>query len=125
VHVSWLGETEHHKLSLHGVWDGNLVEMCVGELTPTDFADRIAGRITEREAETWVRGNITTWAQEGHDLARRTVYKMGDGRTDMPPADAGVIHLDEAYAQRNAGVVEIQLMRGGVRLASILNRIFE
>jgi hypothetical protein len=107
------------------VWDGNLVEMCVGDLTPTDLAARLSGRITEREAETWVRGNATNWAQESHDIARRFVYKLGDGRTDMPPADAGIIHLDEKYAERNAPVVEIQLMRGGVRLASMLNRIFE
>ena len=125
VHVSWLNEHDHHKLSLHGVWDGNLVEMCVGDLTPTDLADRLSSRITEREAETWVRGNAANWAQESHDLARQFVYKMGDGRTDMPPADAGIIHLDEKYAERNAPVVEIQLMRGGVRLASMLNRIFE
>jgi hypothetical protein len=65
----------------------------------------------------WKRGSAVDWANESHAVAAKSVY--ADVPADGPPPK-----LDEQYADAAGLVVDRQLQRGGVRLATILNDIF-
>ncbi|MBC8107704.1 MAG: S1/P1 nuclease [Anaerolineae bacterium] len=108
-------------LSLHKVWDSNILKHMMGsgeeKLSIKEYAEKIAASITEQQSKEWTRAEPVGWANESHQIAVNVVY--AGVAADGPP-----VKLDEAYVQRAEPVVELQLARAGVRLAEVLNRIF-
>jgi nuclease S1 len=60
------------------------------------------------------RGTPVVWAQESVRVAAEHAYKL--------PANH---ELGQAYLDANLPILRQQLLRGGVRLATLLNAIFE
>jgi hypothetical protein len=93
--------------SLHSLWNGGFFEA----------ADETAASLTEEceRLKTVVEpgGSPTTWGEEARDVAAKAVYAM--------PADRV---LSRDYFEASLAVVRLQLLRGGVRLAALLNGIF-
>jgi hypothetical protein len=58
-------------------------------------------------------GTPTAWAEEAHDVAAKTAYAIPIDRA------LGSVYFDAAMP-----AVRLQLLRGGVRLAALLNEIF-
>lgn len=85
----------------------------------------------------WHEGNLVRWAWEGAQLARSNVYssKLSGGLIKRACCDLAFgqktladnlrVALTNNYYETNWPVVEQQLVKGGVRLAMLLNMAFE
>ena len=102
--------------NLHSIWDSNLVLDNMGDCNPLEYADLIAGKIGSRQSRNWSKGTPADWAWETHTLAVNHAYK------GVPPTGGDPYVITQAYVDANKPVVELQLMKAGVRLASVLNR---
>jgi hypothetical protein len=109
IHVRHGGE----RRTLHWVWDVALVT----ELWPIweDGAELIRQHLQGRPglAEQWSTTDVVAWANESHRLALETAYQIRHGGA-----------VDPEYIRRCMPVARLQLARGGVRLAAMLNEIW-
>ena len=112
VVVNFFGEIE----KLHSVWDRGLIKS--QGLSYTEFTDflqaELAGRV---EAGT---GGPREWAQESRDY-RVGIYQIWQ-RTDR---DNYLPELGYRYVYDHIGTVKRRLYLGGLRLAAMLNSIYE
>jgi nuclease S1 len=93
------------------VWDRLIIEEA--QLEDEEFADALDGDLTQQQITSLQQGNLRQWALQAHRAARDFSYRL--------PADND---LDDDYYERNAPVVDRQLLRAGLRLASVLDWIF-
>ena len=118
--------------NLHSVWDGELVKrnirkMPSGKQNDEDYAAWVVQHLSPAErdyatlkSETIKPGtpeNVIAWAESSHTIARNVAYSK--------PAQAGITVLDQAYFDAAVPEVQKQLRLGGVRLARMLNDIFD
>jgi hypothetical protein len=109
---------EPRMTNLHGVWDYGILGRAMGNTPITVYASALNVRITRAEARDWAQGTPESWAVEAHKVAHDSVY---DG---VPPTTSPPQKLDQAYVDRSIPIVNMQLQKGGVRLARILNQAF-
>ena len=97
--------------NLHSIWDTGVIEEA-HNWTYSEWADQIdiAGRATIKNI---VAGTPDDWCRETHAIAE-TIYE------NTPVGSK----LDYDYVEENTPIVEQQLLRGGLRLATILNEIY-
>lgn len=107
IAVSFFG----HPTNLHAVWDTSLVE-AAHRWSHTEWA-RELDRLPAEEARRMEAGTPAEWVDESHALCEK-IYRT-------TPAD-GELSYDEVAAA--APVIELQLLRGGLRLARLLNEIY-
>jgi hypothetical protein len=92
---------------VHSVWDSGAINRIAPTVTEWD-------ELLEKSTLTVsAEGTPIQWAEEAHDLARDVAYRL--------PADKV---LGQDYVDLARPVVELQLLRAGVRLAKMLNDIF-
>ena len=70
---------------------------------------------TEQDAAACRAGTPADWALESHDLAVQSTYAG-------IPVGGPPVEIDAAYIDRNRIIVQRQLMKAGVRLATLLNQ---
>ncbi len=106
VKVRWMrGNSD-----LHRVWDSGIIDL--QELSYTELAASLPPPSTIQLAQ-WRSGTIADWAHEAMTY-RPQIYRLeNDG-------DMGY-----RYAYWNWPLVRGQLLKGGVRLAAVLNEIFK
>lgn len=104
VQVTFNGVPEN----LHWVWDA-LILRDEG-YSYTELA-RFLDHPTAAQIRAWQAGSYLDWGMENLPL-RPQIYDIGDGK------------IGYLYAFRNWPIVEDRLLRAGVRLAGVLNRIF-
>lgn len=105
VRVSWFGEPSN----LHRVWDSEVIERLL--LSPKGLVAALESR-PPKQVEAWRRDRPMIWAEESMAL-RPLVYDMrGTG-------------LGRAYLRQAGPVVEERLLQAGVRLAALLDAVFE
>jgi hypothetical protein len=110
--VSALG---FHSGNLHHFWDTSFVE----ELGPDakSIASDLVGHISQEQQQVWSKGGPADWALESFQIAKEDVYGQ------LPPPNAkGTYRLTDDYISLGTQDVAIQLSKGGVRLAFILNQ---
>lgn len=115
VKVGVNGETPN----LHAVWDSVLVAKAMGALSTADYATRLIDKLDAEKQKAHQTGTLEEWILECHKVARVKVY-LDEGAA--LPAEGH--KLSEAYIAAGAATVEIQLTRGGLRLAQFLNDTF-
>jgi S1/P1 nuclease len=101
-------------VNLHSVWDTSLLRTYIGSTRIADYADQLDATLTSAQAGAWSGGTPADWANESHVVAREHVYK-GVPPNGPPPK------LDREYVTANRPVVEQQSIKGGLRLARVLN----
>jgi hypothetical protein len=104
ITVFWFGALSN----LHKVWDEQLIK--AGKLSFSEFAAFLAPP-TAAEVEAWQQSTVLDWVQEAMRL-RSQVYAIGDGQ------------LGYAYIYTQMPTVKERILRAGVRLAGLLNRLF-
>jgi hypothetical protein len=109
--VVFFGRTEN----LHEVWDSGILDH--DNSNPEKLATELERRITDSDKANWIHGTVEDWALEGHKIAQQIAYGNLPGG---PTPDLG-----QAYEDAAAPVVEVQLEKAGIRLASILNEALE
>jgi hypothetical protein len=102
--------------NLHAIWDTAMLRTYIGSKNITDFADSLSDKIKPADVRTWSAGTPLDWANETHMVAVHDVY------SDLPAGDP--VKIDPKYIDAKQAVVEKQLERGGIRLATVLNRAF-
>jgi len=102
-----------HETNLHALWDSGLIVLDGQSLV--HYARSLEATLTPEKVEGWA-GGPDLWTNESRALVLDYGYpllKDGQGR------------LTSQYIQRGQGVVEVQLLKGGVRLAHLLNTILQ
>ncbi len=106
VQVSWFGKPAN----LHSIWDSELIDF--QKLSYTEYAHAI-NHTTAEQREQWTNGNLLNWCWESYQITE-TLYK------DVKPDDK----LGYRYNYDHIETLNAQLVKGGVRLAKVLNQIF-
>lgn len=104
--------------NLHSVWDSAILLEHKGTTRNAAYADSLNAQVRPEQAAEWMKGTPEDWANESHAVAVDVVYKG-------VPADGPPPKLDQKYVDAAGAIVDLQLQRGGVRLAAILNNIFK
>ena len=111
IKVEWFGRPSN----LHYVWDGGLIEH--EKLSYTEFVEFIDD-MTPGEIAEWQDSSYEDWVEESKEL-RPLVYGF------EKPGDGGLPELSWGYQNSRIGVVEQRLRQAGIRLAGLLNSIFD
>ena len=105
-----------HGGNLHHFWDDLFVE----QLGPNakSIASNLIAHISKNDVQNWSQGTPSDWAMESFQVAKKDAYGQLPDRSSK-----GVYRLDYDYMATATQDVAIQLSRGGVRLAFILNKV--
>ena len=104
--VTWFGRPTN----LHSVWDSLLVDD--EQLSFSEMASWLNARISPADLEAWSSADPKVWMADSV-TARDQAY---------PPA--GETALSYRYVYENTPRMELQLEKGGIRLAAYLNSLF-
>lgn len=106
------------RTNLHGVWDGYLAERAIST-PPPDALGLLAG-LTRAEREEAKQGTVAEWAQESWAVSRDYAYAtiLAD---PCGPAPAERPVIGEEMVRRLIPIVRRQVVRGGLRLAHLLD----
>ncbi|MBX3729133.1 MAG: S1/P1 nuclease [Candidatus Sumerlaeia bacterium] len=101
--------------NLHSLWDTGLIrrELESRGIDAAAFGNELNEEIRPESLRRWVAGTPIDWSNEAHAVAQDFVY----------PGWAP--ELGEDYFRKSIGPVRVQLQRGGVRTAHLLNSIFD
>ena len=113
VSVIWM---DRWKTNLHSTWDDEMVDY--ERFDYTEYA-RFLDRASKADAARWLKGDTITYADEAVAM-RPKLYVFPDDAGS--PADH-LIYYKYIGAQRD--LMREQLLKGGLRLAGVLNKIFK
>ena len=102
------------KFNLHSIWDGPLAERAI---TSGPTLVRRYPAATRRRVQT---GTVADWSRESWQVAHDVVYATALGGDPCAPSPARVA-LDEATIERVVPVARLEVERGGLRLAKLLD----
>lgn len=103
------------KFNLHSIWDGPLAERAI---TTPPVLVRIYS--PEERAAQW-GGTVEDWSKEAWQIGHDVVYTSAAGGGDpCGPLPARVV-LDDAAVEKLVPVMHLQVERGGLRLARLLD----
>jgi len=94
--------------NLHKVWDGELIQVKWTDEQP--YLDHLMQRMSKLDLAAFERGTVVDWAMEGHRIAVAHAYQIPRHR-----------HLGQAYVEENLPIVDLAIIKAGVRLARVLN----
>ncbi|RZM09809.1 MAG: hypothetical protein EOP67_69310 [Sphingomonas sp.] len=101
------------RLNLHSVWDGLLAERAI--TSGPSLVHRYAPAVRAKVAA----GNVTDWSHESWQVAHDATYAsvMADPCAPTPER----VTLDEATIEKLVPVARLEVERGGLRLAKLLD----
>lgn len=97
-------------VNLHYLWDGGLIDWEKESLL--EYAMRLNMRLLDSEKSEWLSSNISGWANESRYLALKYAYSIEK------------MDLSKQYLSRSREILDQRMIQAGVRLAGLLNRIF-
>lgn len=118
-HASDIGGNRHavkffgKDSNLHSVWDSSIPESA-HKWTYTEWQQQIDRASDEKEREIIYNGTPESWAKETHLIAKEIYEKTPVGT-----------EISYDYVADWTPVVEEQFLKGGLRLADLLNSIFD
>jgi hypothetical protein len=96
--------------NLHRVWDSGIID---GQnLSYTEWVEKI-NHPSKDEIALWQKTNVLDWANESKAM-RESVYEIGEKK-----------NLSYRYNYDHIDQVELRLLQAGVRLAGVLNEIYD
>ena len=95
--------------NLHRVWDSEMIDDT--QLSYTEFSAAI-NHPSDQQIESWQNTDVIDWANEAMEL-RDQVYNLPEDR-----------EIGYKYQYENRDLLDRQLLKGGVRLAGVLNEIY-
>jgi len=118
VSVNWL---DRWKTNLHSTWDDEMVDF--ERLDYTEYA-RFLDRASEADAARWLTGDTISYADEAIAM-RSKLYLFPDDSGTAPAGKAPVHKISYKYIGAHRDRMREQLLKGGLRLAGVLNAIFQ
>lgn len=117
-HLSDLGGNQtkvrffNRDANLHGIWDGSIMNS--GHAwTYTEWREQL-DRLTPEQEAAEIQGTVDDWGRQTHAIATRVYDKMKPG-----------ISVSYNEVAEWTPVIEQQVLRGGLRLAHLLNGIYD
>ncbi len=107
--------------NLHAIWDGYLAERAIS--TPAADAAGLLSETARADRAALAAGLVTDWAREAWEVSRDFAYGgiLPDPCADQP-AQPPVLTQDKIQAL--VPIVRRQIVRGGLRLARVLDEAF-
>jgi hypothetical protein len=104
--------------NLHAIWDGYLADRGISE-PPGDAAGILSG-FAPGELAAMRGGDTEAWSRESWEAAREFAYGtvMADPCGALPTTEPVI---DEALTRRLIPIVRLQVVKGGMRLARLLD----
>ena len=84
---------------------------------PRQVAEAMIPKITTADVASYNKGAPENWARQSFEIARDQAY----GKLP-PPGPKGVYALDAVYVQAGVDTTRMQLVKAGIRLATVLNK---
>ncbi len=112
VAVKWFGNITN----LHKVWDEEMIEK--RGFSFTEFAEILDETITAEDATNWQGNDYVAWAGESV-LVRREIYGADHWKWEIIPA------FGYQYVFDHKKALDTRLKQAGLRLAKLLNDIFQ
>lgn len=102
--------------NLHALWDTTIINR--RNLTARVHADELLKGLLNDPArlKSWQAGTPSDWANEARVVLERQVYSFKVGSS---------VRLDEDYYRVASELIDLQLARGGIRLARLLNETLQ
>ena len=107
------GDYATPRLNLHSIWDGLLAERAITSGPP--LVRRYPAAVRAEVAA----GDVTDWSRESWQVSHDAAY--GSVETDPCAPNPGSVTLDEATIERLVPVARLEVERGGLRLAKLLD----
>jgi hypothetical protein len=95
--------------NLHEVWDSEILEY--QSITMEDCM-RLASQITKKDIVKYQKVDVMAWMEESRVLLSYVYDYKGN-------------KLDDAYLEKATPIIKMQLVKAGLRLASVLNQTFK
>lgn len=111
IYVKWFGK----KSNLHRVWDEDLIDY--QQLSYTEMA-KAYNVLAKANFTTWQKDEPAIWLWESYELSRELYAEIAEMKEEE-------INLKYDYDFKHNAHLRLQLAKGGVRLAAILNQIFK
>jgi hypothetical protein len=105
------------RLNLHSIWDGYLAERAISA------APSLVRRYSAADRREMAAGTVTDWSRESWKIAHDSVYTSamkGDPCAPTPERST----LDNATIESLVPVARLEVERGGLRLAKLLDEAF-
>jgi hypothetical protein len=101
--------------NLHSIWDSQILSryMLTSSMTPMQTLELLNSEIRPEQVRIWARGGPRDWTADSNRTAIEIVY----------PGWSPEITTD--YYLKAIGTVRLQLQKGGIRLAHVLNKTFD
>ncbi|MEQ8324363.1 MAG: S1/P1 nuclease [Vicingaceae bacterium] len=106
--VEWQESGE--KSNLHKVWDTDLLKM--RNWNDEQYTQELEKGITDAKLKEWQNTDVASWAFESQTY----IDQMYDFTDDK---------LDKSYYEKNIATVDLRMSQAGIRLAYLLNSIFD
>jgi len=107
--------------NLHAIWDGYLAERAIS--TPQAEARGLLAEVPPADRPAMAAGIVTEWAQEAWRVSRDSAYGgiLADPCAEQPPHPPV---LGQDRIRELIPIVRRQVLRGGLRLARLLDEAF-
>ncbi len=106
--------------NLHWVWDTGLLKTRMGKRNWKSLARKLKNEIRNRDKKRWRRNlDPEKWAQECVPITRGIYTQLNW------PENEAFRELPPGYYHHHIGIIQDRLKIAGVRLAALLNRIFD
>ena len=97
--------------NLHSVWDDKMIDHY--RMSFTELANE-AKVLSRKQVDAIKSGSVKDWMYESRELTLDIYKNTSKGE-----------NLRYEYAYRYMGIIHSQIQKGGIRLAALLNEIFE
>ncbi len=108
--------------NLHSIWDGLLADRAIS--TPPPGPAGVLADIPPSERAAIAKGSVEDWSRESWELARSKVYGSVIADPCARPAPERVA-MKEAEIQALIPVLRLQVAKGGIRLARLLDEALD
>lgn len=106
IRLKWFGRATN----LHRIWDTAMLEN--NHVDTAEFIDALP-RLPKGERRKIKKSNLMEWVEESHRLSQ-SIYANIEGKED----------LGNRYYEQYFPLVQLQLLKGGMRLGKLLNQLF-
>lgn len=105
--------------NIHAIWDGYLAERAIS--TPLAGPAGLIAEHSAAERAAMAQGTTEDWSRENWAVARDAAYASVLGGDPCGPVPEGQVTLDEGRIEALIPVFRLQIVRGGMRLARLLD----
>jgi len=110
------------RTNLHSIWDGLLADRAIS--TPPGGADGILSQVSPEQRAEIAQGTLQDWSRESWETAGTKVYgSLIPDPCGTPVPDRVV--MDQAKIQELIPVLRLQVAKGGIRLARLLDEALD